>query len=298
MRIAFQTSYRNSLADIQQTAEDLARYQRQVSSGRRLELPSDDPTAASGAVTEHAELGTLDQYIRAADSVGSRLSVLDTVLGDVVDKLTQAQATATGALGTTATAAQRASIVNELTGIRDAILSDFNTTFRGTFLFSGTNQTVAPYTKGAGGTVSGYAGNASALAVDVDRHTSVQVSYDGESVARGTDAQDLFQALDGLIAAVQASDTAGVQGGLDALKRGFDRAVLAQTRVGNDEAALEGQRSRLSELRLSAVKRLSGHEDANMVEAISGASRADTAHRASLAAAAQIANVSLLDYLK
>src|SRR5690349_7028768 len=116
MRIAFQTSYRNSLADIQQTSEDLAKYQRQVSSGKRLELSSDDPTAAATAVGEHAEIGTIDQYIKAADSVGSRLSVIDTVLSDIVDQLTKAQASAVGALGTTATAAQRESIANDLEG--------------------------------------------------------------------------------------------------------------------------------------------------------------------------------------
>jgi len=281
-----------------QTAEDLARYQRQVSSGKRLELPSDDPTAAAGAVIEHGEVGTLDQYIRAADTVGSRLSVLDTVLGDIVARLSHAQAIATGGLGTTATASMRDSMANELQGIRDALLSDFTTTFRGTFLLSGTNQTVAPYTRNPDGTISSYAGNAQSLSVDVDRHTALQVAYDGSAVAQGSDGQHVFDTLDNLVAAVRAGDTAAVQTGIDLLKSAFNRAVLAQTRVGNDEAALEGQKSRLAELRLSSLKRLSGHEDANMAEAISGASRADTAHQAALAAASRIANVSLLDYLK
>ena len=298
MRIAFQTSYRNSLADIQQTSEDLARYQRQVSSGKRLELPSDDPTAAATAVGEHAEIGTIDQYIKAADSVGSRLAVVDTVLSDIVDQITRAQASAVGALGTTATAAQRESIAHELEGIRTALLGDFNTMFHGTYLFSGTNQTVAPYTLNPDGTVSAYQGNTSPLLVDVDRNTAVRVSYDGSAIAQGGDAGHIFAAFDALVADVRAGNTTGVQAGIDALKRGFDRAVLAQTRVGNDEAALEGQRSRLAALRLSSLKRLTAAEDANMAEAISGASRADTAHKAALAAISQIANVSLLDYLK
>ena len=87
MRISFQTGYRDSLADIERSAEAMAKYQRQVSSGKRLQAPSDDPTAAVGAVAEHTEIGAIDQYIEAADSANSRLTVIDTVLGDMIEKL-------------------------------------------------------------------------------------------------------------------------------------------------------------------------------------------------------------------
>jgi flagellar hook-associated protein 3 FlgL len=298
MRITFQTSYRNSLADINQTLEDLAKAQRQVSSGKRLELASDDPAAAAGAVTEHGEVGTLDQYLRSADTAASRLSALDTVLGDVISQLTQARAVATGGLGTSANQATRESIANELQGIKDALLSDFTTTFHGTYLLSGTNQTVAPYTRNPDGSISAYAGNAQGMRIDVDRQTSLQVTYDGSAVAQGAAAQSVFDTLDDLVASIRAGDTPAVQAGIDELKAAFDRATLAQTRVGNDEAALEDQKTRLGELRRASLRRLSAHEDVNMAEAISNATAADTAHRAALAAVSKIANISLLDYLE
>jgi flagellar hook-associated protein 3 FlgL len=298
MRISFQTSYRNSLVDINQSLEDLTRAQRQVSSGKRLELASDDPAAAAGAVTEHGEVGTLDQYLRSADTAGSRLSALDTVLGDIVSQLTQAQAVATGGLGTSATQATRDSIANELQGIKDALLSDFTTTFHGTYLLSGTNQTVAPYARNPDGTISAYAGNTQAMRIDVDRHTALQVTYDGSAVAQGSAGQSVFDTIDDLITNIRAGLTPAVQTGLDELKAAFDRAVLAQTRVGNDEAALEDQKTRLGELRRASLRRLSAHEDVNMAEAVSNASAADTAHKAALAAVSQIANISLLDYLE
>jgi flagellar hook-associated protein 3 FlgL len=298
MRISFQSGYRNALADLARTSEDLARYQREVSSGRRVAVPSHDPTAAAGAVSERAEMGTLDQYLRAADSVSARLAVIDTVLGDVVSKLTQAQAVVAGAMGNTATVAQREAAARELAGIRDALLADFNTSFAGTFLFAGTSHATPPYVRDADGTVGPYQGNTVSLAVDVDRRTAVQVSFDGQVIARGSDALDIFATLQGLMGHVVTGDQAALQAGLDALKRGFDRAVQAQSYVGTDQAAMEDQRQRVSTLRRAAASRLSSHEDTNMAEAISGMSRADAAHRAALGAAATVSRVSLMDYLR
>lgn len=298
MRISFQTGYRNALYDIEHTAEDLARYQRQVSSGYRMEVPSDDPTAATGAVAEHAEIGTIDRYKAAADSAGARLTVADTVLGHVVETITQALAVTTGALGDTASQAQRDAAARELAGIRDSLYSDFNATFRGTYLFSGATQTAAPYQKNPDGSVTAYLGSATTTEVDVDRRIAVQVTFDGETIAKGSDADDVFTVLQQLATDVQSGSQAGIQAGLDGLKRAFDRAVLAQTQVGTSEASLEDQQVRLQSLKLASATRLSAHENANLAEAISGMSRADAANRAALGVAATITRVSLLDYLK
>ena len=73
MRVTFQSVFRNSLFDINRTAEDTARRQQQVSSGKRITVASEDPSAMSTAITEKAEVATVDHYIKATDSVESRL---------------------------------------------------------------------------------------------------------------------------------------------------------------------------------------------------------------------------------
>ncbi len=69
MRIAFQTGFRDAIADIQRTSEQMATAQRQVSTGRRIDVPSDDPSATTGAIGERSTLGAIDRYVRSADSV-------------------------------------------------------------------------------------------------------------------------------------------------------------------------------------------------------------------------------------
>ena len=75
MRVTFNTSYRNGVEAIADAAEEMAKRQLQVATGRRTQRASEDPSAASAAVIEHAELATTEQYQQAADTVTSRLTV-------------------------------------------------------------------------------------------------------------------------------------------------------------------------------------------------------------------------------
>jgi len=70
-----------------------------------------------------------------------------------------------------------------------------------------------------------------------------------------------------------------------------------QTEIGTDEKALADQKSRLSSETLGAQARLSKLTDANMAEAISALSRAQTGYQAALGATSTMAKQSLMDYL-
>jgi flagellar hook-associated protein 3 FlgL len=230
--------------------------------------------------------------------VTARLRLVDTVLSDVIAQLTQAQSVATGALGDTPSTAQREAAATELAGIRDALFGDFNTNFRGVYVFAGTASTTAPFARNVDGTVGQYQGNAETIAVDIDRGRDVRVTFDGGAVVQGGDPEDVFAIIEALRADVLAGDTPAIENGIAALKRVFDRAVRLQSEVGADQKALETGAVRLTQETLAAKTRLSTLEDANMAEAISAMSRAETAYNAALGAAARLTRLSLLDYLR
>jgi flagellar hook-associated protein 3 FlgL len=297
MRVTFTQSYRNTTADINQAAERLALAQAQVSSGRRISKPSDDPAGASSAIASHAALGVIDAYTRTADSATSRMTVADSMLSDIIDKITAAQTTAIGARGSEMSQGQRDAAAAALQGVSDALFGDFNAKFQGAYLFSGSKSTTAPYAT-SGGTVSAYQGNATGVAVDLGQGRTAQMTFDGSSIAQGADATDIFTVLSSLITAARSGDNTGIGAGIDALDRALDRATLAQTQVGTSFTALDDVRSRATSDRLDVKAQLSTTEDANMAEAITTMSQADTAYRAALAAFGRIGSFSLMDYLK
>jgi len=83
MRIIFSSGHAAMMADLEAAASELTKRQREVSSGKRMQAPSDDPSAWAAGVRERGEISAVDQYVRAADSATSRLTVADTEDGCV-----------------------------------------------------------------------------------------------------------------------------------------------------------------------------------------------------------------------
>jgi flagellar hook-associated protein 3 FlgL len=83
MRIADDSNYRNLLLDIQRIAERMQTSQNQVSSGKRLTKPSDDPSAAADVVNVDSVRATSAQYLDNAGTANSRLQVADNALDGV-----------------------------------------------------------------------------------------------------------------------------------------------------------------------------------------------------------------------
>lgn len=295
-RVTNNTIFRNSLNDIQSTAEAFARAQQQVSSGRRLQQASDDPSAAATGMRERAEIRATDRYRDANDSVDSRLRVADSVLSDIISSLTTAQSKAAQGRTTILTPQQRESVALEIEGAKEAIFTAINTSFRGIYLFAGADTSSPPYTR-AGATISAYQGDSTVVQVDVSRTSSASVTLDGGSLLQGGAAGDVFQSLDALAAAVRAGDMAGVDAGLQDLQGVFESVTASQGRVGATLSALPAERLRLDELRRASDTRRSQAEEISLAEAISEMTRAQQAQQAAIAAAGQNQKRSLMDYL-
>lgn len=297
MRVTFSAQYQNGIANIESAADRLAEFQRQVSSGKRLDRVSVDPAAATSAINERGNLAQIDQYSRTGDSAYARLTVIDTVMSDIITKLTTAQVSAQSALGSTAGPEQRTAAAQQLAGIKAALADDFNTSFQGNYLFSGTKSTTKPFATSAGGAVAAYAGSAVEVFSDIGQGRSVPIGYDGGLIAKGTASNDVFTTIDNLIAAVNAGDNTAITSGITDLQEAFARVTNAQSRVGTAMSTLDAEKLRLGSVKVASQARLSKLEDANMVEAISGMQQSDIAYKAALQAAAAAGKLSLMDYI-
>ena len=183
-RVTANTLFRNSLRDIQSTAEAFAKAQQQVSSGKRIQQASDDPTQAAVGLRERAEIRAFDRYREANDSVDSRLRVADGVISDIVSTIITAQSKAAQGRTTILTAPQRAALALEIDGAKEAVFTAVNTSYRGIYLFAGADNATPPYTR-AGGTVSAYQGDANVVRVDVSRTSSAPGPIAGGGLLQG-----------------------------------------------------------------------------------------------------------------
>jgi flagellar hook-associated protein 3 FlgL len=298
MRITFMSGYAGTLSDLERVATELSRRQQEVSTGKRVTVPSDDPGSMAASVRERAEIAAVDQFSLTTDNVSSRMMVADTVLSDLVTKFTAARSTTVAAQGTIQTSSQREATANELAGLRDAIYDDINTTFRGTYLFSGSKGSTAPYTKAADGTVSSYNGDTTPMLVDIDRGRTMQTTFVGSDISQGVESEDIFVSFAKLIEAVRTGDQTAMATGLDKVQKAFDRVVRVQSGVGANLNSLETAQTRLSSIKQSNAARLSKDEDADMAESITAMQQANTAYQSALGVVGARSKLTLLDYLK
>lgn len=294
MRVVYNSIYADGVLSIQKAAEGLTEAQRQVASGRRIGTLSDDALGSAAAILEHTAMSRLDAYSSAADAAEYRLSLADSALSDIINQLSAAQTSTLSARGTATTQAQRDAAAQDLLAIRHALVGDINTQFQGAYIFSGAAVTTAPYVEGGGG----YQGDNTQTRVDVANGSSATISYDGEAIYKGSDTVDILDALTALSAAVAAGDEPGIQAGLAAIDRSFNRATNAQAAIGNDLKAVENAKLRTVNDRVGVTARLASIEDADLAAAAAKLAQADTAYNAALQSLAMIGRVSLMDYLR
>jgi flagellar hook-associated protein 3 FlgL len=156
----------------------------ELSSGLRVSSLSTDPVAAAQSSLLNSAISQQDTYVQVASGESSRLQAADSALGEVVTQLTSAISKAAQASNGTQSAADQAAAAQTLTGIRDTVLSLANTSYSGTYLFSGSQGTTKPFSVDTSTTpaTTTYAGDNSVQSVATPAGQSIQVNLPGSAV--------------------------------------------------------------------------------------------------------------------
>ena len=125
------------LAALNQTQLDAQQALLQISSGKSVNQPSDDPAAAALLIANHDQTIFTSGYLQSLTSVQGQLQVADSTLSSVVTALQRSISLGVEGANGTLSQDDRAAVASELQGIRDQILSLANTSFQGRFLFPG-----------------------------------------------------------------------------------------------------------------------------------------------------------------
>jgi flagellar hook-associated protein 3 FlgL len=182
---------------------------QELSSGSRVTQLSDDPGAAADNVVLTAQIAQDDTFTQTAATTESRLQVGDSALGSVVSQLNSAITLATEANNGTLSAANVVGISNQLVGIRNEVLSLANTSYLGSYLFSGSQGATEPFTlvapaaAGDASTVT-YNGDAETTSLQTPNGQTIQLNIPGSQVfGTGVAGSDVLQTLNNLIADFQ-----------------------------------------------------------------------------------------------
>ena len=192
------SSLSQALSNSTKLSNDLA---SQLSSGLRVASLSDDPAAAAQSIQLGSQITRVDTYIQTAASQSAMLQVTDSTLGEVVAQLTSAISLAVEVTNGTLNSANQQAITQQLTGIRDQVLALANTSYRGQYLFAGSQGAIKPFTLDTTATPAtvSYAGDTSVQSIETPGGQTIQTNLPGSAIF-GSGTAGPLGALNQLIA--------------------------------------------------------------------------------------------------
>lgn len=145
MRVTNRMLYSQLVRDIGNSTEKMLKLNSQVSSGKRINKPSDDPVGMASVLNDRTELNALDQNSSSIDYANGLVSQTEGILGSLDDYIARATELATSQASSTATAETRSATAAEVEEILEAVLSLANSKYGDKYIFSGTQTDSAPF---------------------------------------------------------------------------------------------------------------------------------------------------------
>ena len=182
MRISTSMIFSSATKNMQSLQSGIYRLQNQMSTGRRILTPSDDPVAAAQALSISQNQAVNQQYLDNQNNAADQLALLEGHVSSVRDLIievqTQAASVANGSGNDTSRKAVAADIrqrYEELMGLANA------TNATGDYLFAGFSSKTQPFsaTGAAGSRTASYAGDAGTQQLQVSNGRMMEVSENG-----------------------------------------------------------------------------------------------------------------------
>ncbi len=296
MRITFAHSYDKSIRDINSKKESLDRLTTMASSGKRMLNPSDDPIAWSQAMNVKQNIREIENYNSNLEFALGWNRATEDALNAMSDVIMRARDAATAFVSANSPEEQHALAQTLDQAVQEA-LALANTRYGDEFLFGGKNSTSIPFDSTD---LTQYHGSTDALEVRTGVNQRQVVNIDGKK-SFFTDSTDpdssILQTLVEVRDAITAGDTNAVQSQLQDLDAGYAHLTAMGTLIGTRLEKMEHYQATLNSLKLQDQTKLSGLEDADLVDVLTRLQQQRTALEAALRVTSTMDDLNLAKLL-
>jgi flagellar hook-associated protein 3 FlgL len=268
---------------------------QELSTGRKVNQPSDDPAAVAGLIVNNGQASAVNTYLSNISSLQGTLQVADSTLNSVTTALSQAISLGVEGANSTMNQTDLNAIAQEVNGIQQQILGYANQSFQGNYLFAGTAVKTQPFvadpTSPSG--VS-YVGNTDVNNVEIGDGQAVPANLPGSQLFTAP-GSDVFQALADLSSALQSGSN--IPAAETQVQNAFNNVNAQRTFYGATLSRLNTASSFLNAENLQLTEEENNLVGADMATAATQLTQAETALDATLAAGGKISQESLLNFL-
>ena len=190
MRVTQQSLINNFLRNLSETNRDLLRVNREISSGRRVERPEDDPIAASAITRISSQLSDTSQFNENIQHSLSELNTVDATLSEVSSLIIRSRELAVQAANDTLSDTERDAVAVEVNQILESMVQIGNSTIGSRALFGG-HETVAQPFEVVRGSDSGEVRDIITIdgdvRIDINANNVTRVVYKGDEQRSSTE---------------------------------------------------------------------------------------------------------------
>lgn len=285
--------------NLNRNAASMQYVQNQISTGKKINKPSDDPVGITYSLRYRSALSSNEQYQKNNDAALSWLEHTDSMLGQAGDILQRVrELTVKGATSTNPQSALNA-IKVEIDQLKQQMVDIGNSKLNNKSIFNGQTYDSLPYTVNGASEAITDQGDVSYI---VGEGLSIPINISGnEAFGQGgatPEADNVFKILDDLSNALGAGDFSKINDQLALIDSRQEKLLSVRAEVGARVNRVELIEGRLSDLELSLTDLQSKTEDADIAETVMLAKVAENIYQASLSVGSKIIQPSLVDFLR
>lgn len=182
MRISTMQQFNTGVRSILNNQESTTRTQEQISTGRRVLTPADDPIASTRILQLQQDISLRAQYQENVTAARNRLNLEEAILGSVTDNIQRVRELTVQAGNGSQTFDDRNAIASEIEERLKAIVDLMNTKdASNTYIFAGFKGETIPFVERPGGGVI-YYGDDGERSLEIGSSTVVQTNDTGKNI--------------------------------------------------------------------------------------------------------------------
>ncbi len=297
-RVTLETFVNSTLTSVLKSTSQMNKLQEQISTGKKINRPSDDPAGARKILSLRSDSLRLDQFSLNIQTATSELNFNESNLNTIADVLQRITELTMQGVSDTASQETRNINASEINQLLDSVLQSANSKRLGNYIFAGTKTTTEPFTitRNSSGDIDSvsYNGNREKIEYNIGPNTNVQVNQTGAEIFMDS---DIFGTIirvrdslaDGAISFASAE--------LDNLESAAQNIRNSIAKAGSIASSLELSGNRIEQTKFSLQETLASTESADIAETVLKLTEQQSIYEASLASSSYIFNTSILNYL-
>ncbi|MBS4538146.1 flagellar hook-associated protein FlgL [Clostridium sp. D2Q-11] len=307
MRVTNNMLIMNMMNNMNNNLGKMDKVQQKMASGKKFQMPSDDPIGVSKSLKFNTDLSRIEQYKRNVDDATSWLEITETAVGEVGDILQRVRELTVQAANGTNAPDDRTKISSEIEQLKKQVIKVSNTKYAGRSIFTGykTDKNLLDengnYIIDLSSTEkSTYnVGPADDIEVNIvgNELFGLDTGNYGDDVST-TQKSKIIDVFDELLSGLNTDDDTKINDTLVAIDDTMDNVLSVRANIGAKVNRLDLNKNRLDDQTLTVTKLLSNNEDVDMAETIMELKVQENVYRASLSAGARVIQPTLIDFLR